>query len=150
VTDLARVFSDLVRFETRLYNTLNDRLRAEHGLTAGQFEFLQLIAGRDGCRVQDLAAELAITTGAVSKGVDRLEAAGRVRRVPHPTNRRSSVLTLTDAGRALLEAAVPTFGAVLEARLAASLPAHSLEMLDAALAQLRGAIEDAGLGTPSG
>ena len=150
MTDLARVFSDLVRFETRLYNTLNDRLRAEHGLTAGQFEFLQLIAGRDGCRVQDLAAELAITTGAVSKGVDRLEAAGRVRRIQHPTNRRSSVLTLTGGGRALLDAAIPTFAAVLEAHLAAPLPARSLETLGPSLERLRGAIEDAGLGTPSG
>jgi DNA-binding MarR family transcriptional regulator len=150
VTDLARVFSDLVRFETRLYNTLNDRLRTEHGLTAGQFEFLELIAQRDGCRVHDLATELAITTGAVSKGVDRLEAARWVRRVPHPANRRSSVLTLTDAGRALLDAATPTFDAVLEAHLAAPLTSRALEALAPALQQLRGAIEDAGLGTPSG
>jgi MarR family multiple antibiotic resistance transcriptional regulator len=150
VTDLARVFSDLVRFETRLYNTLNDRLRAEHGLTAGQFEFLLLIARRDGCRVHDVATELAITTGAVSKGVDRLESAGLVRRVPNPVNRRSSVLTLTDAGRALLEAASPTFDAVLEAHLATPLASGSLETLGAAVTQLRGAIEDAGLGTPSG
>ena len=150
MTDLARVFSDLVRFETRLYNTLNDRLRDEHGITTGQFEFLGLIARLDGCRVQDLAAELAITTGAVSKGVDRLEAVGRVRRVPHPANRRSSVLTLTDAGRALLDAATPTVDAVLRARLAAPLTTPVLDTLGPALAQLRGAIEDAGLGTPSG
>jgi MarR family multiple antibiotic resistance transcriptional regulator len=150
VTDLAGVFSDLVRFETRLYNTLNERLRTEHGLTAGQFEFLQLIAHREGCRVHDVAAELAITTGAVSKGVDRLESAGRVRRAPHPTNRRSSVLTLTDAGRALLDAATPTFEAVLEAHLAAPLRSRSVEALSAAVARLRGAIEDAGLGTPTG
>jgi DNA-binding MarR family transcriptional regulator len=150
VTDLARVFSDLVRFETRLYNTLNDRLRAEHGLAAGQFEFLQLIARLDGCRVHDLATEVAITTGAVSKNVDRLEAAGWVRRVPHPANRRSSVLTLTDAGRALLEAATPTFEAVLEACLAGPLTPSALDTLGPTLEQLRGAIEDAGLGMPSG
>ena len=148
MAELARVFSDLVRFETRLYNTLNDRLRTEHGLTAGQFEFLGIIADRDGCRVHDLATELAITTGAVSKGVDRLEAAGWVRRGPHPTNRRSSVLALTDPGRALLDAATPTFDAVLEAQLAA--PLASPDTLAAALRQLRGAIEDAGLGTPWG
>jgi MarR family multiple antibiotic resistance transcriptional regulator len=150
VTDLAGVFSDLVRFETRLYNALNDRLRAEHGLTAGQFEFLQLIARRDGCRVHDVAAELAITTGAVSKGVDRLESAGWVRRVPNPANRRSSVLTLTDAGRAVLDAAGPTFGSVLEAHLATPLTSGSLASLGSAVEQLRRALEDAGLGTPSG
>jgi DNA-binding MarR family transcriptional regulator len=150
VTDLARAFSDLVRFETRLYNTLNDRLRTAHGLTAGQFEFLRSIAHRDGCRVHDLAAELAITTGAVSKGIDRLEAVGWVRRGPHPANRRSSVLTLTDPGRALLEAAAPTFDAVLEAHLAAPLTSRALDTLASTLHRLRGAIEDAGVGTPSG
>lgn len=148
MTDLARLFSDLVRFETRLYNTLNDRLRTEHGVTAGQFEFLQIIADRDGCRVHDLAAELAITTGAVSKGVDRLESAGWVRRTPHPANRRSSVLTLTDPGQAVLDAARPTFDGVLAAHLAA--PLASPDTLAASLQRLRRAIEDAGLGTPSG
>ncbi len=34
-------FSDLVRCETRLYNTLNDRLRKGYGITASQYEFLR-------------------------------------------------------------------------------------------------------------
>jgi MarR family transcriptional regulator, multiple antibiotic resistance protein MarR len=73
-----------------------------------------------------------------------------VRRVPHPANRRSSVLTLTDAGRALLAASTPTFEAVLEACLAGPLTPPALDALAPTLAQLRGAIEDAGLGMPSG
>ncbi len=150
VTDLARVFSDLVRFETRLYNTLNDRLRTRHALTAGQFEFLQVIARRDRCRVNDLAMEFAITTGAASKGVDRLEASGWTRRVPHPTNRRSSVLVLTDTGRALLEAATPTFEDVLAEWVASPLGSRSLASLGPVLERLRSTIEDAGAGSPSG
>lgn len=99
MTDLAQVFADLVRYETRLYNVLGERLRAEHGLTAGQFEFLRIIGGRDDCRVNDLAHEVAITVGATSKAVDRLEAAGWVSRRPNPSNRRSSLLALTEAAR---------------------------------------------------
>jgi MarR family transcriptional regulator, multiple antibiotic resistance protein MarR len=150
VTDLARVFADLVRYETRLYNALNDRLRAQHGLTAGQFEFLRAIGDDDGCRVGDLAAGFAITTGAASKNVDRLEAAGWIRRAPHPSNRRSSVLVLTDAGRAVLDAAGPTFDEVLTTWLAAPLGDRALAPLGAALAALREAIETAGLGSPAG
>jgi len=64
VTDLTRVFTDLVRYETRLYNVLAERLRAEHGLSLGQFEFLRIVGDRAGtCRVQDIAEDIAITVG---------------------------------------------------------------------------------------
>ena len=32
--NLAQLFDDLVRCETRLYNALNDALRADHGIVA--------------------------------------------------------------------------------------------------------------------
>ncbi|MFJ1601823.1 MarR family winged helix-turn-helix transcriptional regulator [Streptomyces sp. NPDC088253] len=150
MTNHAQVFADLVRYETRLYNVLGERLRAEHGLTAGQFEFLRIIGGRDDCRVNDLAQEVAITVGATSKGVDRLEAAGWVSRRPNPQNRRSSLLALTEAGRQLLDAATPTFENELRTWLADPLTARSLEQLATALAQLRGTVEDARVGMPSG
>ena len=76
MAELARVFSDLVRFETRLYNTLNDRLRAEHGVPAGQYEFLRRIALGERCRVNDLAARVRHHHRRRSKGVDRLERPG--------------------------------------------------------------------------
>ncbi|MFD8214814.1 MarR family winged helix-turn-helix transcriptional regulator [Streptomyces sp. NPDC059697] len=119
----AQVFADLVRYETRLCNVLGERLRAEHGLTASQFEFLRIIGDRDDCRVNDLAQEVAITVGATSKGVDRLEAAGWVNRRPNPQNRRSSLLALTEAGRRLLDAATPTFENALRTWLADPLTA---------------------------
>ena len=76
MTDLIQMFFDLVQTEIRLYNALDQRLRAEHGLAASQFGALRIIGGRDDCRVNDLAREAAITVGASSKVVDRLEAAG--------------------------------------------------------------------------
>ena len=36
MTDLIQVFFDLVQSQTRLYNALGERLRAEHGLAASQ------------------------------------------------------------------------------------------------------------------
>jgi DNA-binding MarR family transcriptional regulator len=150
VTNHAQVFADLVRYETRLYNVLGERLRAEHGLTASQFEFLRIIGDRDDCRVNDLAQEVAITVGATSKGVDRLEAAGWVSRRPNPQNRRSSLLALTEAGRRLLDAATPTFENELRTWLADPLTARSLEQLATTVARLRGTIEDARVGMPTG
>ncbi|MFD5143610.1 MarR family winged helix-turn-helix transcriptional regulator [Streptomyces sp. NPDC058401] len=149
MTDLAQVFMDLVRCEIRLYNALGDRLRTEHGLTMGQFEFLRIIDGRAGCRVNDLAQEAAITVGATSKGVDRLEAAGWAVRRPHPGNRRSSLLELTPEGAALLAAATPTFEEGLRSLLAGPLTADSLEHLASTVALLRRTLEDAPAGTPA-
>jgi MarR family transcriptional regulator, multiple antibiotic resistance protein MarR len=150
VSDLAQTFADLVRFETRLYNVLGERLRADHGLTAGQFEFLRVIGGRDGCRVNDIAHEVAITIGATSKAVDRLEAAGWVRRKPNPADRRSSVLVLTAAGRRKLDAAGAGFDAVLREWLGDQLSARRLDQLGSALGSLRAAVESAGVGMPTG
>jgi len=150
VTDLTQVFMDLIRYETRLYNALGERLRAEHGLTLGQYEFLRIIDTRDDCRVNDLAEEAAITVGATSKGVDRLEAAGWVVRRPNPSNRRSSLLELTPDGGKLLTAATPTFEDGLRCWLAEPLTADSLERLASTVALLRRTLEDASAGMPAG
>ena len=56
MTDLTQLFTDLLRVETRLYNVLDDRMRA-HGLTLGQFEFLRFIQEHTPCRVYDLVRE---------------------------------------------------------------------------------------------
>jgi DNA-binding MarR family transcriptional regulator len=137
VTQLTALFSDLVRLETRLYNALDARLKAEHDLPLGQFEFLRFIAGRTTTRVYDIAHEMAITVGATSKGVDRLEAAGRCRRTANPDDRRSSLVELTPAGSAILAAATPTVEAELEIWLGAALPSDTLDGLAATVSVLR-------------
>lgn len=134
-TDLPALFGDLVRLETELWNRVDARLREEHELPLAWFEPLRIVDGRAGCRVQDIAAELAITVGGTSKLVDRLEAAGHLRRRANPEDRRSSVLELTAGGRRLLRRAGRTFEAELAEHLV--LPAADLEALAASLARLR-------------
>lgn len=140
MTDLTALFTDLVRAETRLYNRVDARLRAEHGITLGTLEFLRIIDGRPACRVQDIAAEVDITIGATSKGVDRLEARGWCRREANPDDRRSSLLVLTPAGREALSAATPTWQAAL-AEQTAALPAATLAELAAGLRAWRNYLE---------
>ena len=137
MTDLTALFTDLVRLETRLYNVLDARLKAEHDLPLGQFEFLRFIASRGTARVYDLARESAITVGATSKAVDRLEAAGRCRRVANPGDRRSSLVELTPAGTEILAAATPTVDAELNTWLGSVLPAKVLTDLATSLSMLR-------------
>ena len=134
------VFLDLVRVETRLYNAVSARLRAEHGVTMGQFEFLQIIDRVDGCRVLDIVGELAITVGAVSKAVDRLVVAGWCVRVAHPQDRRSSVLRLTLEGEKVLAASRPAVESAL-ASLTRAVPAADIRHLAPTLAALRASLE---------
>jgi MarR family transcriptional regulator, multiple antibiotic resistance protein MarR len=149
-TDLPGLFSDLVRCETRLYNGLNDRLRARHGIVTSQFEALRYLRDHPGSRVGDLAAEFAIGVGATSKVIDRLEGRGWVLRQPNPANRRSSLLTLTDDGTRLVDAAAVTFTEELTELIGATLDEAAISATAQALAALRSRLEGDQIGTPTG
>ncbi|WP_030185247.1 MarR family winged helix-turn-helix transcriptional regulator [Streptomyces sp. NRRL S-813] len=141
------LFTDLVRVETRLYNAVSARLRAERGLGLGQFEFLEIIDRVPGCRVLDIVGELAITVGAVSKAVDRLVAAGWCVRVAHPQDRRSSVLRLTSEGKKQLAASRPLVESELVSLTAAVSP-DDLTCIASTLAALRATLEAGSHGRP--
>ncbi|MFJ6835461.1 MarR family winged helix-turn-helix transcriptional regulator [Streptomyces sp. NPDC091209] len=141
------IFTDLVRVETRLYNAVSARLRAEQGLGLGQFEFLEIIDRVPGCRVLDIVGELAITVGAVSKAVDRLVAVGWCLRVAHPQDRRSSVLRLTSEGEKQLAASRPLVESALIS-LTATIPPDDLTRIAATLTTLRATLEEGSHGRP--
>ena len=93
-------FDALVRYETDLWNHLDARLLESGGVSLAVLDALRVIARHPGeARVAELQEGLRITVGAASKLVDRLERGGLARRRPHPADRRSSLLELTEAGR---------------------------------------------------
>jgi MarR family multiple antibiotic resistance transcriptional regulator len=146
----ADFFDDLVRCETRLYNAVGDKLRAEHGIVAAQFEFLRYLRDHPESRVADVATNFAAGIGAISKMMDRLEARGWVSRLPNPADRRSSLISLRPSGAALVEAAERTFFDRLEELIAPALSADQVKAGAAALGALRRALEDARVGIPAG
>lgn len=94
----------LVRYETALWNHLDDRLATAGAVRLGTLSALRVLARHPGAaRVQELRTELGITVGAASKLVDRLERDGLATRTAHPDDRRSSLVTLTAAGDAALQ-----------------------------------------------
>jgi DNA-binding MarR family transcriptional regulator len=142
--DLKQLFSDLIRFETELWNAIDARMRAENDLPLHKFEPMQVIARTRDCRVYDIADALSLTTGGVSKLVDAIESSGYVARRPNPEDRRSSLIELTPAGRKVLSNATRTFEAELEARLGTALSNRALRQLGSTLAVLRAAGRDVG------
>jgi len=137
--DLKQLFSDLIRFETELWNAIDARLRTEHDLPLHKFEPMQIIASRRNCRVYDIAGALSLTTGGVSKLVDSIEASGHCTRRPNPDDRRSSIIELTPAGRKALAQATKTFERELELRLRSSVPARTLAQFSSSMRALRAA-----------
>ena len=135
--ELRVLFSQMVRLETELWDAVEGRLRADHGISLPFFEFMQIMSRQPNCRVQDIAAELSITVGGTSKIVDRIEAAGYCARRANPGDRRSSILTLTPAGKRLLPKITATVDDELCARLGSALPGRSLAQLIETLTRLR-------------
>jgi DNA-binding MarR family transcriptional regulator len=82
-------------------------------------------------RVKELASEVVLSPTAMSRFVDRVEAAGYVGREPDPDDRRALQVTLTEDGVELLRRMWPVYKRGIERHFAAHLDGSSLrEMLD--------------------
>jgi DNA-binding MarR family transcriptional regulator len=97
----------------RLADTLNVELRAlfaEAGLSDGDFDVMASLrrAGAPFALTPgELAANTMVTSGAVTKRVDRLEAAGYVTRTVSSDDGRSRTIALTPEGRELIDDLFP-------------------------------------------
>lgn len=89
------------------------------GLTFARYEVLMLLLftrqgalplGRIGERLQ-------VHPASVTNAIDRLEAGGLVRRVPHPSDRRAILAELTDPGRVLAAKATDALNAEVFSRV---------------------------------
>ena len=147
---LNTVFTDLVRAETRLYNAVAERVKAETGVGAGHFEALRYVRDHPDARVADLASAFAIGVGTTSKIADRLERQGWLERRPNPANRRSSLLALTPAGESVVSRAELAWQAAIQEILGSAVTPEQLTALSLALSALRSDLERRHLGLPTG
>ena len=97
----------LVEVHSHLERVLGRELEASAGLPLTWFEALLRIARSPGGELSagELSHQIALTSGGITRLVDRLVAAGHVERRTSPTDRRSQLVTLTDGGRETLERA---------------------------------------------
>jgi MarR family transcriptional regulator, multiple antibiotic resistance protein MarR len=144
------VFTDLVHVETRLYNAVAERVKAEAGIGAGHFQLLRYVRDHPDARVADLASAFAIGVGTTSKIADRLEKEGWMERRPNPANRRSSLLALTPAGESVVSRTEPAWQAAVQEILGGAVTPEELTALSLALGALRSDLERRHLGLPTG
>ncbi|WP_282692212.1 MarR family transcriptional regulator [Streptomyces sp. CC208A] len=134
----------LLRLTRRLHRIQKRHLEPV-GITPAQSRLLRLVAqfGDAPPRMADLAARLEVVPRAVTSLVDGLEAAGRVRRVPDPANRRVVRIELTDEGRATLRELRSARRAAAEDILA-PLTVEQREVLGGLLTALAGPAPESG------
>lgn len=122
---------------------LNRRLRKELGplgITGGQAALLWAIRSTPGIGVGGLAEREGVSAPAMSAYVDRLEAAGLVRRRRSVSDRRRVEFELTDEGVRILRSARSRRTAWLADRLR-RLDPDELERVEAALPALQKLLE---------
>src|SRR5262245_52496857 len=96
----------LLRLTRRVWRIQKRHLAARDlDVTPAQSRLLRTLAHYDEPpRMADLAERLEVVPRAVTTLVDGLEASGKVRRAPDPTNRRVIRIELTEDGRTALRA----------------------------------------------
>ncbi|MDQ1043403.1 MarR family winged helix-turn-helix transcriptional regulator [Streptomyces sp. V4I2] len=94
----------LLRLTRRVHRIQKHHLEQRGlGVTPAQSRLLRTLAHYDSPpRMADLAERLEVVPRAVTTLVDGLEASGKVRRMPDPTNRRVIRIELTDDGHKAL------------------------------------------------
>jgi DNA-binding MarR family transcriptional regulator len=94
--------TSVVRAQQIMMAQVDDVLRP-FDLTFARYELLTLLsfsrAGR--LPLSRIGSRLQVHPASVTNAVDRCEARGWVRRVPHPNDRRTTLAELTEAGRDL-------------------------------------------------
>src|SRR5437773_3356398 len=63
------------------------------------FAIMELLLHKGPQPVNEIGRRIALTSGAITTAVDRLEARGLVARQAHPTDRRARIVRLTPAGK---------------------------------------------------
>ena len=102
------------------------------GISPNEYAVLSAIGVTRSVSPTELATLLRVPPTSISRRVARLVETGLAVRSPNPADRRSYLLELTEAGRAVLATIVPRFRDLLE-RLSARAPVDEIE---AALVQL--------------
>ncbi|WP_066361560.1 MarR family winged helix-turn-helix transcriptional regulator [Herbidospora mongoliensis] len=129
-------FGHLIRAATTLEHLIDRALQDEIGITHVMFEVLmRLYRDHDGCTAIS-ALDLTLTSGGMTRLLDRMERAGLVTRARHPGDRRMTLIRPTEEASEIFLRAVEVHVRVVDRHFEAPLSATERELLRRALARL--------------
>ena len=133
--------TSVMRVQQILMSRLNKTLKP-HGLTFPRYEALMLLylSSRGSLPLGKMGTRLQVHRTSVTNLVDGLERSGLATRSPHPTDRRTTLATLTDRGRTTAEAATEALNAMEFGT--APLRQKELDQLTSILRRLRAEADD--------
>ncbi len=129
--------SILIKKTALIFDKLSNQLLTPYDLTGSQFKILMVLyhTPEGSVRQTDIEAKFSMTNPTVTGLVQKLEAKGLVRRLPHPDDRRSKVLVLT-ARAAELKDTLLSLADSLEQQMTANLTADECALLAALLEKM--------------
>jgi DNA-binding MarR family transcriptional regulator len=105
----AEAFANLIRASTEALAELDRRRRLLADLSASGFEALAVLDGAgEPLTGTDIASRLLVTTASITSLLDTLARRGYIERQPHPMDRRKILVSITNAGRELVDDMLPT------------------------------------------
>ncbi|BEP11935.1 MarR family transcriptional regulator [Acidothermaceae bacterium B102] len=137
--DLVNLAGLLFEAGASLEHRLDQRLRASGGMPLATFEVLIRLLRTPGQRLglSELGRDLVVTTGGVTRLIDRLEAESLVRRERDPGDRRVVFAQLTAEGRAAVLGVLEGHVHDLEEAIGGPLTPAQIRALGGALRSLR-------------
>jgi DNA-binding MarR family transcriptional regulator len=95
-----RIWLRLLTCANRIETVLQRKIAAAFGISLARFDLLAQLERAGGIlTMSDASRRMMVTNGAVTGLVDRLAEEGFVVREPHPTDRRTILVRLTEEGR---------------------------------------------------
>ncbi len=108
-----QAITSVMRVQQLWLARLNEAL-APHGLTFARYEALMLLyfSQAGALPLGKIGARLQVHPASVTNLIDGLERDGLVERVPHPSDRRTTLATITDTGRERAQSATDELHAI--------------------------------------
>ncbi|WP_217238207.1 MarR family winged helix-turn-helix transcriptional regulator [Streptomyces sp. AC555_RSS877] len=127
----ARAWNALMRMMRALDQALDQQLQHDSQIPHGSYVILHGLSLHEGqdLRIGDLAQSLGWSQSRLSHAVARMEKADWIRRIPSPTDKRSNLVELTDAGRQKLVEAAPGHVAAVRHLVIDALSPEQLDQL---------------------
>lgn len=127
-------------------NAMNDRARAASGMSENEMRIVRYLLTqaeeKHAVTPTDLSKHLGVTSASMTALLDRLERAGAIERVRHPSDRRSLLITATDHAEQTVGAPVVAFQNETQ-RIADDLPPDEHSVVVAFLEKLTDAADHA-------
>ncbi len=139
--DARAAWHRLLQVSSRTLREIDRELDLHHRLSVNEFDVLITLdnSPERKLRMTDLAREVMLSSGGLTRLVGRLEQRGLVRREPDPVDARSFHASLTDAGARRLAEARTTHDAVIQETFGRPLSNAQLGALARALNTILGA-----------